>query len=164
MKRSGHRWAIYGQKRSEAKNPGRLVLPMGLGEPYNFLNKHPLSVSAAPPPPATALSTVGRQRQLCPLAASDVPTAALHCGDPQGHQLCRKMSESFVSQPETPRAQGWIALGSCSCQETIVGKGKWLFLSNCVLIADYGCLCALQNDRFSSFLFTKNDDTRTLLE
>ncbi|XP_017174868.1 uncharacterized protein Gm50595 isoform X3 [Mus musculus] len=34
-------------------------------------------------PTTTALSSVGRQRQLCPLAASDVPTAALHCRVPR---------------------------------------------------------------------------------
>lgn len=34
------------------------------------------------PSKATALSSVGRQRQLCPLAASDVPTAALAAGSP----------------------------------------------------------------------------------
>lgn len=34
-------------------------------------------------PTTTARNSVGRQRQLCPLAASDVPTAALHCRVPR---------------------------------------------------------------------------------
>lgn len=55
---------------------------VGVDEPFNFLNHTPFHFCSFLPS-ATTLICVGRQRQLCPLAASDVPTAVLYCRVPR---------------------------------------------------------------------------------
>lgn len=113
----GHREAIKGRwcrNQQPRTRQTDFVGNVGLGDSFDFLNQNPLSVFAAPH------NHSSEQRGKTKTA---VPAGGLRCSHssatlqgPQGHQICRRMSESFVSQPEMPRAPGWIALGSCRCQ------------------------------------------------
>lgn len=75
-----YRWAVCREQRSAIYTDSlallcgpwwvRLILSNSILPPF------------PQPPTVTLPSSVGRQKQLCMLAASDVPTAVLHCSSP----------------------------------------------------------------------------------
>lgn len=110
------------------------------------------------PPTAVPQSSVGRQKQLCTLAASAVPTAVWPRRIPGAIKYlggcCRP---SCVSWPQMPGAQVWMPLCSCSCDQKIVRKRKWLF-NQMVQCSQIHCLlmCTIQWELIS-FLLEKTE-------
>lgn len=76
-----YRWVVCGEQRSATQNSDSLALLCG---PWGVLliSSHSTDPPLPQPPPASLRSSVGRQKQLCVLAASAVPTAVLHCSIP----------------------------------------------------------------------------------
>lgn len=105
-------------------------------------------------PTTTALSSVGRQRQLCPLlAASDVPTAELHCRVPRVIKYAEGCWGPLYHSQKCHVL--WVgshwALVPASRRLWEGGNGSFikLYVDSRLWVS----LCAI--DRFSRFLFKK---------
>lgn len=120
---------------------------MDLGEPYNFLNQHPLPVPAAPQQPQ--LSTTWEDKDSCACWLPQMfPQQCYAAGSP-GSSNMQKDAGVLCTTARNATCSGLARTGLLFLPAEDCEKREMFFFcffffkSNCMLIADYNCLCAL---------------------